>query len=143
MPSDTRSVGFADDCLTTDPPTNALYTGELAIEHVFELSDGSSLTRPFNETDNDSDGFVECEYISASWLGSLSVVGGFDCDDYDDAVYPSADEVCDGQYNDCSNNYVETSAPEDELDDDGDGWVECVRDLDVVWNAFDLSLIHI
>jgi len=123
--------------LTTDPPTNALYTGELDIEHMFELSDGSSLTRPFNETDNDSDGFVECEYISASWLGSLSVVGGFDCDDYDDAVYPSADEVCDGQYNDCSNNYVETAAPEDETDDDSDGWVECVRDLDVVWNAFD------
>ena len=43
------------------------------------------------------------------------MVGGLDCDDYDDAVYPSAAEVCDGQYNDCSNNYVETSAPADEL----------------------------
>ena len=29
--------------------------------------------------------------------------------------------------------------PVDELDDDGDDWVECVRDIDVVWNAHDES----
>ena len=77
VPSDTVSVGYADQCLTNG-------TG-LTIEHTFEISGGGALTRPFNETDNDSDGFVECEYVSAAWLGSLSVVGGIDCDDYDDA----------------------------------------------------------
>ena len=133
----------ADDCLTIEPHLRAsstVHTGVLTVQHTFQASTGTNLaSRPLNETDNDGDGFVECEYISASWLGSFSVVGGLDCDDFDDAVYPGAAEVCDGQYNDCSNNYVENSAPVDELDDDGDDWVECVRDIDVVWNAHDES----
>ena len=51
-------------------------------------------------------------------------------------------EVCDGQFNDCSNNYVENSAPVDELDDDGDGWIECRRDIDVVLNSLMTLLIY-
>ena len=131
IPSDNLAVGFADECMTG--------SRGLTVTHTFVNSSGGSLTRPFNETDNDGDGYVECEYVSASWIGSFSVVGGLDCDDYDIAVYPSALEVCDGQYNNCANNYLATSAPADELDDDGDGWIECTRDLDVTWNAFDGS----
>ena len=78
----------------------------MTISHQF-LQNGAALTRPFNETDNDGDGFVECEFVEEEWLGSFNVNGGLDCDDADGAVYPTATEVCDGQYNDCSNNYVE------------------------------------
>ena len=85
---------------------------------------------------------IECEYIEETWLGSFNVVGGLDCDDADGAVYPTAVEVCDGQFNDCSNNYVENSAPVDELDDDGDGWIECSRDIDVVWEIPLMALLN-
>ena len=131
VPSDSVAVGYADQCMTG--------SRGFTVSHTFVSSNGNSLTRPFDETDNDGDGYVECEYISEAWLGSFSVIGGEDCDDYDDAVYPSALEVCDGQFNNCANNYVENSAPVNEMDDDGDGWIECVRDLDVTWNAFDGS----
>ena len=101
------------------------------------MPDGKSLKAPFPELDNDTDGYVECEFFEETWEGSLSVDGGLDCDDEDVSVYPSATEVCDGKYNDCTNNYDENSAPADELDDDGDGWVECTRDLDDPWNPYD------
>ena len=75
------------------------------------MPDGKSLKAPFPELDNDTDGYVECESFEETWEGSLSVDGGLDCDDEDVSVYPSATEVCDGQYNDCTNNYDENSAP--------------------------------
>ena len=51
--------------------------------------------------------------------------GGSDCDDTDPNVYPSADEVCDGKDNDCDG-----IVPEDEVDEDGDGWMICEGDCD-------------
>ena len=78
IPSDNNNVGFADACLTD--------TEGLTISHAFLQANGNTLTRPFNETDNDGDGYVECEYIEETWLGSFNVVGGLDCDDADGAV---------------------------------------------------------
>ena len=79
-----------------------------------------------NEIDNDGDSFVECTIDGGGWDGTLSVLGGDDCDDNDDVVYPSASEVCDGQYNDCNDvSYNANSAPANELDDDSDTFVEC------------------
>ena len=90
--------------------------------------DVAQFNRPFNELDNDEDAYVDCE-ITGSWRGSLSVVGGDD--DYDTTVYPNATEVCDGQYNDCTaTTNIAVGAPDDELDNDGDGWVECTRKPD-------------
>ena len=58
------------------------------------------------------DGFYKCH-------------GGDDCDDGDGMVYHSL-ELCDGQYNDCTNlMFSPTGAPADETDDDGDTQVEC------------------
>ncbi len=49
-----------------------------------------------------------------------------DCDDEDAAVFPGADEICDGKRNDCDADGV----ADDELDGDGDGIVGCEGDCD-------------
>ncbi len=76
-----------------------------------------------DEIDNDADGFVECAYNASTWEGDSSVIGGDDCNDSDGTVYPDASELCDGLDNDCDN-----ILSDGELDDDGDGYVECTID---------------
>ena len=45
------------------------------------------------------------------------------------AVYPNAEELCDGQYNDCTDiNFSFGTPPALESDDDGDTFVECNYD---------------
>jgi len=46
-----------------------------------------------------------------------------DCDDGDETVYPGAEELCDGQDNDCDGQTAD-----DEVDDDYDGWLVCGGD---------------
>ena len=43
-----------------------------------------------------------------------------DCDDHDAQTFPGAIELCDGVDNDC-----DAVLPEDEWDEDGDGWMPC------------------
>jgi formylglycine-generating enzyme required for sulfatase activity len=58
-----------------------------------------------------------------------------DCDDADATVHPSAEELCDGQYNDCDNVlYSASEPPADEEDSDGDGYVVCPYDA-AVWTG--------
>ncbi|MEC8380306.1 MAG: putative metal-binding motif-containing protein [Myxococcota bacterium] len=126
-----NGLGFAEDCASLLNATIA--------PHEFLQDNGLALTAPFFELDNDSDNHVECEYVAAAWEGSLNIQGGSDCDDADDTVYPLADEVCDGQYNDCDNGWVANGAPGDEVDNDEDGWVECTRELNVEWQPWDTA----
>ena len=50
-----------------------------------------------DETDDDGDGYVECAININGWDGSVSVVGGDDCDDTDFASTTQvSDEDCDG-----------------------------------------------
>ena len=76
-------------------------------------------------TDTDGDGYGD-ESGSSEQCDADSTytteVGG-DCDDSDDSIYEGADELCDGQDNDCDG-----STPTDEDDSDGDGSVECTFD---------------
>ena len=60
-------------------------------------------------SDDDGDGFAECEG---------------DCDASDGAIFPGASPVCDGIENDCSSS-TWPAAPGEEVDNDGDGYVEC------------------
>ena len=63
-------------------------------------------------------------------VASCVAIGGYgDCDDSDSWVYPGAPDLCDGQYNDCSNgDYSAIDLPDDEADLDADGYVECDAD---------------
>ena len=85
-------------------------------------------------SDNDGDGFGDASSSLVSCLPpSNGTLDTNDCDDSDGSIYPSAPELCDGQVNTCGG-----SLPSDEVDDDGDGYVECVVD----GNGWDGSSIN-
>ena len=90
-----------------------------------QLNDWDGCGLPTEESDDDGDGFVECEIDSGGWDGSGSPSGD-DCDDTDPTIYPAASELCDGQLNDCDGSGLPTG----ESDDDADGYVECTLDAD-------------
>jgi len=79
---------------------------------LFGGSNGSyqdTLQLGCHEGDPDGDGYL-------SWA-----CGGNDCDDDDAAVYPGADEVCDGVDNDCDGDVDEDALDEVTWYEDGDG----------------------
>ncbi len=80
------------------------------------------------ETDDDGDGYTECQTLNLSpgtSLQDLGLSGIGDCNDTLSQVYPSAAEICDGIDNDCDGDADFNSAGNDERDKDGDGYVEC------------------
>ena len=107
-------VASSDDC---DDGRSEVYTG--ATELCDGLDGDCDGTVPDDELDGDSDGWVECA-TATGWTG---VTGGGDCDDAHAHVYPGASETCDGLDGDCDG-----TIPDLELDDDGDGYVECAPD---------------
>ena len=84
---------------------------------------------PETSSDDDGDGYVECALTNGyPWVGGTEPEYE-DCDDTDAVVYPTATELCDGQYNNCSEPlYDALTPPSDEQDTDGDGYVECEED---------------
>ena len=56
---------------------------------------------------------------------AAETAGGDDCDDADPLTYPGAEEVCDGDDNNCDG-----VVPGGEADADGDGWLACGDDCD-------------
>ena len=89
---------------------------------------------PSDEIDNDADGYLPCAGFVAET--SAAAIGGDDClddpdptwgDPYAPAVNPGVDDVCDGYDTDCSEGIAGGAVPEaaDELDQDGDLWIEC------------------
>ena len=112
---DAFPVKLGADCIDTDATVHP---------SASELCDGQANTcgaLPPNEIDDDSDGFVECTIDAGGW-DAVPTKLGLDCDDTDNTVFPAASELCDGQENAC------TVLPTNEIDNDGDGWVECAID---------------
>ena len=89
MPIDNN--GRATDCVTS------LSTPVVTIFTIFVDSTGAQVSKPWEEIDNDLDGYVECDEFDLSTYraggGSFSVVGGSDCNDGDIYVYPCCSGV--------------------------------------------------
>jgi len=88
----------------------------------------SPATRWYLDGDGDGYGLVSAS-IQQCTLKDGYVASSSDCNDDDSTVYPGATELCDGQYNNCSDaGYDADGAPADETDNDVDGYVECTVD---------------
>jgi len=89
-----------DDC---DDFDSAEYPGapQLCDGRNTDCDDPGWPAAPADETDDDGDGYVECE----PWVGGSSagapVSGGGDCDDGNATIYPGAPEANDGMDNQC------------------------------------------
>ena len=71
--------------------------------------------------DGDLDGFGTADISQTGCIPSPGYVGNAeDCDDSDASVNPVAEEVCNGRDDDCVDHL-----PLEEIDDDGDGFVDC------------------
>ena len=114
----TGSVFGGDDCNDLD---------DTVYPTAPELCDGlinSCLgALPIVEVDGDLDFYISCPLDSGGWDGTGSIVGGGDCNDLDDTVYPTAPELCDGLLNACVG-----TLPTVEVDGDLDSYVECTLD---------------
>ncbi len=72
--------------------------------------------------DGDNDGFGDANVT----INDCSIPVGYvtnsdDCNDNNSTIYPGAAELCDGLINNCNT----PTLPSDEVDNDGDGYVEC------------------
>ena len=117
------------DCLDVALGTNAY--SDSVFPGATEACDGydTDCTGGLNatdETDGDSDLYLECANVAGADIGG-GFTGGGDCDDGRNYVFPTNTEVCDGYDNDCSGTADFTSGGglDDELDGDSDGYVEC------------------
>ena len=124
--------GLDDDCDgATDEPFDLDEDGVTTC--AGDCDDGNPLVLPgateqCNGVDDDCSGGIDEPFdadgdgsFDASGAGCAATYGALaDCDDGNPQVFGGAVEVCDGLDSDC-----EGSTGEDEVDDDGDGWVEC------------------
>ena len=100
---------------TVMTPMRWYIRGRQSIATVFSMITMRCFTTdheaPDPELDSDEDGYVSCAseleyagdyaYDASIWVGS-TITGDGDCDALDSTVYPNAPEVCDGQFNDCT-----------------------------------------
>ena len=125
-------VGYVLNNLDCGPTNSAQYPG--ATEYcngTDDDCDGVADTDEVNAVgsmsyypDSDSDGYgANNNVINACQQPNGMVSNNLDCLDSDPTVYLGAAEICDGQVNSCG-NVLSTS----EVDDDGDGYVECSID---------------
>jgi hypothetical protein len=117
-----EEFGYADNSNDCDDSNGAVFPGaDEVCDGIIGDCDERGGAVPADETDDDGDGWVECSFPAGSWLGPIEPTGGLDCDDEQPNVYPGAVDTCDGQANDCDTGTVTA----DEVDNDGDGRVEC------------------
>lgn len=75
--------------------------------------------------DNDGDGYCTAKQEQVdTGIPCDGVYGGEDCDDEDPSTYPDAPEIDDGKDNDCD------GVPDEDFDNDGDGYAELEGDCD-------------
>ena len=149
--ADTDSDGYGDaleSMVACDQPSGYVDDDTDCDDEDYSINPGASEVCDDADADEDCDGTTDDDDSSASgqstWYvdvdtdgygdesttseqcdadGTYTTDEGGDCDDADATVYEGADELCDGQDNDCDG-----SVPSDESDADSDGAVECEFD---------------
>jgi hypothetical protein len=101
---DTDEDGWSVDCNDCNDADATVNPGA---EEVCNGVDDNCDGRIDEGFDNDADGVTTC---------------AGDCDDTDPSTYPGAPEICDGFDNDCDG-----IVPDDEVDADGDGVLDCLQ----------------
>lgn len=122
-------VALSDDCDDNNPLINP--DGIEICDGYNNACAGGNSDVPEIETDDDGDGYIECipDVELYLWGDSITPIGGGDCEDDDPNAYPDAIETCNGVFENCTDPlYGVQAAPDDELDDDGDTFVECQYD---------------
>ncbi|MBW2256501.1 MAG: right-handed parallel beta-helix repeat-containing protein [Deltaproteobacteria bacterium] len=103
--------------------TNAdIYLGapEIPGDGIDQNCDTADTPACYLDTDADSFGDPLNLVVDAACDSDGRTTDNTDCDDNDGTVYPDADELCDGQLNDCDGAMLPAEA-----DHDGDHYVEC------------------
>ncbi|MBI4438172.1 FG-GAP repeat protein [Candidatus Uhrbacteria bacterium] len=85
-----------------------------------EVDEASATDAASWYADTDDDGYGAGAALTACEAPGGYVADDNDCDDADDAVYPGAEELCDGVDNDCN-----SSTSDGGTDADGDGYYLC------------------
>ncbi|NQT74510.1 MAG: hypothetical protein HQ553_17360 [Chloroflexi bacterium] len=108
--------GYVADNTDCDDGDGTIYPGAAELCDGQLNNCGGSL--PSTESDNDSDGYVECSIDAGGWDGA-AITGGDDCNDSDQDINPGATEVPDNAIDeDCDGCVLRTYF----IDSDGDGF---------------------
>ena len=126
VPLDVDADGFDEetDCDDQDPEINP------GVEEVCDGIDNDCdgeideavLTSFYADSDGDGFGNPEMQ-IDACEVPNGFVSNGSDCDDTNDITYPSAEEICDGEDNNCDGDTDEGLMETHYVDADEDGYV--------------------
>tara|TARA_Y100001968_G_scaffold299534_1_gene310277 strand:+ start:17 stop:1948 length:1932 start_codon:yes stop_codon:yes gene_type:complete len=114
-----------DEPLSSNSYSGAVNPG-VAVEacdgYDTDCSDPTNL--PADETDDDSDFFIECLSFVAAAAGTTSanLLAGTDCDDSDPLDHPNGTETCNADDEDCD------GTADNGFDSDGDGVTTCGPD---------------
>ena len=119
---------MATDCNDSEPST---YPGATEVPDDGIDQDCNGFDELSCYVDSDNDGYGDDSATSVQLTTAADCLSGgesavaTDCDDADPDNFPTNTEVCDGQDNDCTGGADFSDGTGDELDDDGDSWLDC------------------
>ena len=122
-------VGGTGDCddlnNTVYPLASEICDGiDNTCDGLVDDNDPNVVGQPTFYQDSDGDGYGDGSNSIISCTPPLNHVSNSDdCNDTNNTIYPNAPELCDGLSNTCAVN-----PPANEVDNDGDGYVECLID---------------
>ena len=120
--ADGDGFGLADGDCDDLAPLTFPGAAELADDGIDQDCNGADLVTCFEDADLDGFGGIgSTEAPDGDCTDDPGeAAASDDCDDFAPESYPGATELCDGRDQDCDG-----VVPAGEIDDDGDGWVEC------------------